>query len=80
MNTNITFLNPLILHIRNDVFGEPITFGTQVVSGTPGQPTQTQMGMLQPGECVSIPLQDYSGVYATCDVESTVYCLIRGSA
>jgi hypothetical protein len=73
---DITFPNPPILHIRNDLFGEPVTFGTQAVSGS-GQPTQTPLGTLQPGECVSISLQGYSGVYATCKVESTVYCLIK---
>lgn len=78
---DITFPKPLILHISNDPFGEPVTFGTQVVSGPPpSAPTQTKIGTLQPGECVSIPLQGYSGVFATCAVESTVYCSIRASA
>jgi hypothetical protein len=72
---NIIFDKPLILHIRNDIFGEKITFGTQVASGV-----QTPMGTLQPGECVSIPLQDLSGVYATCDLESDVACLIKGTS
>jgi hypothetical protein len=72
---NITFDKPLLLHIRNDVFGEVITFGTQIASGT-----QTTMGTLLPGECVSIPLQDISGVFATCELESTVACLIKGSS
>jgi hypothetical protein len=71
---NITFDKPLLLHIRNDVFGELITFGTQVASGT-----QTPYGTLLPGECVSIPLQDISGVFATCQLESTVACVIKGS-
>jgi hypothetical protein len=73
---NIPFPNPPILHIRNDLFGEPVTFGTQVVSNS-GPPTQTTLGTLQPGECVSISLQGYSGVFAICTVESTVYCLIK---
>jgi hypothetical protein len=78
---DITFPTPLILHIRNDLFGEPVTFGTQVVSGSPPSlPVQTIIGTLQPGECVSIPLQGYSAVFATCAVESTVYCFIKGSA
>jgi hypothetical protein len=70
---NMTFDKPLLLHIRNDVFGEAITFGTQVASGA-----QTTLGTLQPGECVSIPLQDISGVFATCDFESNVACMIKG--
>jgi hypothetical protein len=77
---NIPFTKPLILHIRNDLFGEPVIFGTQVVGASPpNAPNQTKLGTLQPGECVSLPLQDYSGVFATCAVESTVYCLIRAA-
>lgn len=72
---NITFDKPLVLHVRNDVFGEEIKFGTQIASGS-----QTPMGALQPGECVSIPLQGISGVFATCLLESTVACLIKGSS
>jgi len=71
---NITFDKPLLLHVRNDVFGEVIQFGTQVASGA-----QTPFGSLGPGECVSIPLQGISGVFATCTLESTVACLIKGS-
>jgi hypothetical protein len=79
---DIPFTTPLILHIRNDVFGEQVTFGTQQPGPPPNPPTQTVWGTLQPGECVSIPLQGYSGVFAypTSGVESTVYCSIKGSA
>jgi hypothetical protein len=73
VNENITFDKPLLLHIRNDVFGEVITFGTQVASGT-----QTTIGTLKAGEYVSIPVQDISGVFATCALgESIVGCLIK---
>ena len=79
LKNNISFPKPLLLHIRNDVFGAPVTFGTQTVAGA--QTAQTTMGILQPGECVSIPIQDISGVFAWCTTtESTVYCLIRASA
>jgi hypothetical protein len=74
VNGNITFDKPLLLHIRNDIFGETITFGTQKASGI-----KTTIGTLQPGECVSIPVQDVSGVFATCALESNVTCLIKGS-
>ena len=70
---DIQFDKPLILHIRNDLFGEPVTLGTQVASGA-----QTSFGTIQPGECLSIPLQNISGVFATCDLESIVACLIHG--
>src|SRR5271165_6149475 len=68
---DITFEKPLLLHIRNDVFGEPIMFGTKVAGA------QTILGNLLPGECVSIPMQGVSGVFATCALESTVDCVIK---
>jgi hypothetical protein len=77
---DIIFSKPLILHLRNDLFGEPVIFGTLVVSASPpNSPAQTPMGTLQPGECISIPLQGYSGVFASCAVESTVYCSIKAA-
>ncbi len=72
VKTNIPFAKPILLHIHNDVFGEAITFGTQVASGT-----QTTIGTLGPGECVSIPVKDMSGVFATCEHETDVCCLIK---
>lgn len=69
---DITFDKPLLLHIHNDLFGEAITFGTRKASGT-----EEIVGTLQPGECVSIPLQEISGVFASCAQESTVCCLIK---
>jgi hypothetical protein len=67
-----TFGKPLVLHIRNDVFGVQINLGTEA-SGT-----KTAIGTLEPGECLSIAIQDMSGVYATCDLESNVACIIKG--
>jgi hypothetical protein len=72
LSRNLTFDKPLLLHIRNDVFGEAVSFGTQAASGQ-----RTDFGSLQPGECVSIPLNDLVGVYATCALETTVACLIK---
>jgi hypothetical protein len=69
---NMNFAKPILLHIRNDPFGEVVTLSTQVATGT-----QTSLGTLQPGECVSIPVQDMSGVVATCALESIVACLIK---
>jgi hypothetical protein len=75
MSDTATFDKPLILHVRNDVFGENITLW-QVISGTP-----TTLGTLGPGECVTIPLLKVSsGVYATCDFESNVACLIKSAS
>lgn len=72
----ILFDKPLILHIRNDIFGEAVTFGTLVGPLTTG--TQTPIGILQPGECISIQISNISGVYATCapGLESVVGCII----
>ena len=69
---DITFDKPLLLHIHNDLFGEVITFGRQKASKT----TET-IGTLKPGEFISIPLNDISGVFASCEQESTVCCLIK---
>jgi hypothetical protein len=69
---NISFDKPLQLHIHNDLFGEVITFGTHKASGAP-----ETIGTLEPGEFVSIPIHDISGVFASCAQESTVCCLIR---
>jgi hypothetical protein len=72
---NITFDKPLLLHIRNEVLGDAVTIGTQVASGT-----TTTIGSLEPGQCVSVPVQGISGVVATCATESVVACLIKNSA
>ncbi len=65
---------PLILHLRNDVFGETITVGTQDASGT-----QTALGTLAPGECYSIPILGIAAVYASCQEESMVACVIKNA-
>jgi hypothetical protein len=67
----IFFDKPLILHIRNDLFGDEVTIYT-----LPSK-TQTPIAILQPGECVSIQVQNMTGVYATCPTETVVACLIR---
>ena len=69
---DISFDKQVLLHIHNDLFGEAITFGTHKALGT-----NETIGTLQPGEFVSIPLNDISGVFASCEKESTVCCLIK---
>jgi len=69
---DISFDKPLLLHIHNELFGEVITLGTQKASGA-----KETIGTLQPGEFVSVPLNDLSGVFASCEQESTVCCLIK---
>jgi hypothetical protein len=68
---DMVFDKQLVLHIHNDLFGEAITFGTQNASGS------QEIGTLNRGECVSIPLNNISGVFASCATESTVCCLIK---
>jgi hypothetical protein len=72
ITVNTTFDKPLLLHIRNNVFGEVVTVGTQVASGV-----QKTLGTLQPGEALSIPIQTMSGVFATCALETTVDCVLQ---
>ena len=69
---NIIFEKPLLLHIYNDLFGEKITLGKQKADKT-----KEIMGTLEPGEFVSISLNELSGVFASCEQESTVCCLIK---
>ncbi len=69
---NITFASPLLLHIRNDLIGETITIGTAT-----GGVAQPAIGTLQAGECMSLPLQNVTGVWATCALDSLVSCRIR---
>lgn len=73
IKTNLSFTRELILHLRNDPLGEPVTFVTEDATGA-----QTAVGTLQPSEVVSIALQNISGVFATCLLQSTVSCLIKG--
>jgi hypothetical protein len=69
---NASFAIPPILHIRNDTFGEPITFGTEKAGAA-----RTTIGILQPGEQFSVALDAISAVFATCAYESIVTCWIR---
>ncbi|GEO02917.1 hypothetical protein AAE02nite_05810 [Adhaeribacter aerolatus] len=69
---NIVFEKQLLLHIHNDLFGEPISLGTQTASGP-----EEDIGTLNRGEFVTIPLNEISRVFASCKKESTVCCLIK---
>lgn len=75
ITVNATFDKPLLLHVRNNVFGEVVTVGTQVAAGT-----QQVLGTLSPGECFSIAIENISGVFATCALETNVHCLIHTSS
>jgi len=62
---------PILLTIRNNLFGEEIQIVTQR-----GGVDADQIGSLQPGECYTIPLAGLSGVYATCQADTNVTCTI----
>ena len=72
LTQDVNFTRAPVLHIHNDLFGEQITVGTQQ-SGGP----MTALGTIDPGECLSISIQNISGVYATCTLESNVHCRLR---
>lgn len=68
---DFTFAPALILHIANDPVGEPVTIGTRVAAGT-----KTELGTLQAGERLSVPVNHISGVYAESVLDSLVHCVI----
>jgi hypothetical protein len=72
ISQNMAFPKPLLLHIRNDNFGETITFGTESVDGT-----RITVGTLDAGECASVLVQSIRGVFATCALDSSVNCAIE---
>jgi hypothetical protein len=59
---------PLLLSVRNDVAGDPVTISTETV----GSSVQSTIGTLQPGQCYTIPLLGLKGVSATCQVDANV--------
>jgi hypothetical protein len=72
LTRDVSFQRPLHLHVRNDDFGEPITIATRTASGA-----KANFGSLGAGECLTVPVQDVAGVVASCESETTVYCLIH---
>jgi hypothetical protein len=62
---------PLLLILRNDVVGDPITIETETTDGT-----KKLMGTLQKGECYTLSLLGLRGVLATCEMDSNVTCVI----
>jgi hypothetical protein len=70
---DLQFPSPLILYLRNDAFGEPVTIRTEKADGT-----GTTLGTLQAGEYLALPVQDIRGVSVSCDLESTVSYMLSG--
>jgi hypothetical protein len=71
LTQNLTFPSALILHIRNDELGEPVAVGTRAIDGT-----SNTVGTLKAGEAMSIAIQNISGVFADCALDSNVCCAI----
>ena len=76
----ITLPKALLFHIHNDESGQPLYVGTQTGTAV-GTPTETSYGVLQPGGCISIPVQAISAVTAYCEnnTTTTVSCCIKTS-
>lgn len=72
ISADLEFAPALVLHLANEASGEPVTIGTRVAAGT-----TTELGTLQPGECVSVPVTHLAGVYADCALDSLVHCVLR---
>jgi hypothetical protein len=71
---DVTFPAPLVLHISNEIAGEPVTIGTETAGGH-----HTTLATIQAGEHFSLPVQGISGVVASASPESLVACRIRKS-
>ena len=75
----IQFDKPLVLHIRNDLFGEDVTFGTLVGAADyrHKDPNWESSGL---ASAFRVQVQNVSGIYATCaqGLESVVGCIIIG--
>jgi hypothetical protein len=70
---DLHFTSPLILYLRNDIYGETITIETVHADGT-----STTIGTLDAGGYISVEIQDMCGVSVSCNLESTVSCVLSG--
>lgn len=71
LTKDVTLEKAFILHIANDLSGAPVKIGLRVASGT-----KTEFGTIEPGERISLSVNNISGLYADCSSESLVHCLI----
>jgi hypothetical protein len=71
LTKDLQFEKAFILHVANDLAGQPVKIGTRVAAGT-----KTDLGEIQPGECLSLSVNAISGVYAESALDSVVHCLI----
>jgi hypothetical protein len=74
INQDLTFPQPLILHVRNETLGEDVSLSIASSAGAPAD-----IGTLSAGQSLSIPLQDLTGVIATCELQSKVSCRVSSN-
>lgn len=72
VTSDVEFATALLLHLANDAAGEPVTIGTRTAAGA-----TTDLGTIQPGECLTLPVNHLAGVYADCALDSLVHCALR---
>ena len=71
LSRDVKFEKAFVLHVANDLAGQPVKIGTQTASGA-----KTELGTVEAGEFLSVSVNNISGVYADCGSESLVHCLI----
>ena len=74
ITANMSFESPPLLHIRNFIYGNDVSFGTTDASGQ-----STVLGSLKTGQCVTIKIQNIIGVFVECgaNLETVVGCVIN---
>ncbi|OMH34852.1 hypothetical protein [Tersicoccus sp. Bi-70] len=72
MTTDVDFATAPLLHLANDGAGEPVTIGTRTAAGA-----TTDLGTIQAGECLTLPVNHLAGVYAESAVDSLLHCVLR---
>lgn len=71
---NYSFAKPLLLHVYNDVLGEEVALSTTTTAGV-----TVDYGALEPGQALSIQIQDISGVIATCALQTPLRCVLSST-
>lgn len=71
-----SFSTDLYIFLRVDDHGEAITIGHEKLNPR----RQTLIAELQPGETLTVPLSNLSGIYAHCKHDCQVQCAIQTSS
>lgn len=72
LKQDAVFSVPPVLHLQNDPYGEKIELSLATADGG-----RTDLGSLAPGECLSVEIQNMTGVIAHCGAESLVRCALK---